>query len=233
MGKANTHFRHCQICHQDKPEDKVLPASLVRRGVLQHILQKYPDWDPKGYICFPCLNHFRAAYVQKLMEDDLGELDAIEKEVVESLQNNSLLSENINEEYEKSLTLGDRIADKVADFGGSWYFIIFAIILLSAWIILNSVALLSQPFDPFPYILLNLGLSMLAALQAPIIMMSQNRQEARDRMRAENDYQVNLKAEMEIRGLGEKIDQLLHNEMRRVMEVQEIQMEMLNEIHDK
>ncbi len=233
MNKEKTHYRHCQICHQDKPEDKVLSASLVRSGVLKHIQEEHSNWDPKAYICFTCLNHFRAEYVQKLMEDDLGELDAIEQEVVESLQNNSLLSENINEEYEKSLTLGDRIADKVAVFGGSWNFITLAVAVLAAWIVLNSVALLSQPFDPYPYILLNLGLSMLAALQAPIIMMSQNRQESRDRMRAENDYQVNLKAEMEIRGLGEKVDQLLHNEMRRFMEVQEIQMEMLNEIHDK
>lgn len=233
MNKEKTHFRHCQICHQDKPEDKVLPASLVQRDILKLIQEEHADWDPKEYICFTCLNHYRAEYVKKLMEDDLGELDAIEQEVVESLQDNSLLSENLNEEYEKSLTLGDRIADKVAAFGGSWNFIIWAMVVLAAWIVLNSLALLSKPFDPYPYILLNLGLSMLAALQAPIIMMSQNRQESRDRMRAENDYQVNLKAEMEVRGLSEKIDQLLHNDMRRFMEVQQIQMEMLNEIHDK
>ncbi|MDX2503218.1 MAG: DUF1003 domain-containing protein, partial [Gammaproteobacteria bacterium] len=115
----------------------------------------------------------------------------------------------------------------------SWKFIVWAVAVLVIWIVFNSVMLLSKPFDPYPYILLNLVLSMLAAFQAPIIMMSQNRQEIRDRMRAENDYQVNLKAEMEIRVLNEKVDQLLHHEMRRFMQVQEIQMEMLNELHEK
>ncbi len=206
---------------------------MVRRSILHIINKKHPDWDPDGYICFSCLNHYRSGYVKKLMEADLGELDAIEQEVVESLQENSLLSENLNEEYEKSLTFGGRIADKVAEFGGSWKFIIWAVVVLVIWIVLNSVLLLSEPFDPYPYILLNLILSMIAALQAPVIMMSQNRQEERDRMRAENDYQVNLKAEMEIRMLNEKVDQLLHHEMRRFMKVQKIQMEMLTELHEK
>ena len=223
----------CQVCQQEKLANKLLPASMVSGSILQIIKDENIEWDPEAYICFSCLNHYRSAYVKKLMQDDLGDLDAIEQEVVESLQDNSLLSENLNEEYEKSLGFGERISDRVAEFGGSWKFIIWAAIVFAVWIISNSVMLLTIPFDPYPYILLNLFLSMIAALQAPIIMMSQNRQEARDRMRAENDYQVNLKAEMEVRVLNEKVDQLLHHEMRRFMQVQEIQMEMLNELHEK
>lgn len=223
----------CQVCHKRVPDVKLLPAVMVRSSILDMIKSDHIKWDAGGFICYSCLNHYRSVYVKKLMQDDLGELDTIEQEVAESLQKNSLLSENLNEEYEKSLSLGARISDKVAAFGGSWKFIIWSIIILALWIVFNSILLLSRPFDPYPFILLNLVLSMLAAFQAPIIMMSQNRQETRDRMRAENDYQVNLKAEMEVRVLNEKVDQLLHHEMHRFMKVQEIQMEMLNELHEK
>jgi uncharacterized membrane protein len=198
-----TQHRHdtgtCQVCHQSKPINRLLPAAIVRGGVKELIRQDHADWDDHGYICFGCLNQCRSEYVQQLMEKDLGELDELEREVVESMQDNALLSENINEEYERSLTTGDHIADKVAELGGSWKFIIWFGVLLIVWVAANSVLLLWQPFDPYPFILLNLVLSSLAAIQAPIIMMSQNRQEDRDRIRAENDYQVNLKAEMEYR----------------------------------
>jgi uncharacterized membrane protein len=167
------------------------------------------------------------------MEKDLGELDELEQEVVKSLQDNALLSENLNEEYEKTLTFGDHIADKVAAFGGSWKFIIWFFIFFAVWILTNTVLVFVRPLDPYPFIFLNLLLSLLAAIQAPVILMSQNRQEDRDRIRAENDYQVNLKSEMEVRIINEKLDQLLHQEMRRFMEIQQIQMEMLNEMHSK
>ncbi len=212
---------------------QLLPAIMVRGGVLKLICSEHPDWKDDGYICFACLNRYRTEYVRQLMEKDLGELDELEQEVVSSLRDNALLSENINEEYEQTLTFGDRIADKVAEFGGSWKFIIWFAVVLAIWITVNTVLVIAGPFDPYPFILLNLVLSLLAAIQAPIIMMSQNRQEDRDRIRAENDYQVNLKSEMEVRLINEKLDQLLHQEMRRFMEVQEIQMEMLNEVHAK
>ncbi len=233
MPPSKTHMKTCQVCRHSKPMSRLLPARLVRGGVLNLIREDYPDWQNDGYICFTCLNSYRTEYVRQLMEKDLGELDELEQEVVDSLQDNALLSENINEEYEQSLTFGDHIADKVAEFGGSWKFIIWFGVVLIIWIIINTVFIFAGPFDPYPFILLNLILSLLAAIQAPVIMMSQNRQEDRDRIRAENDYQVNLKAEMEVRLISEKIDQLLHQEMRRFMEVQEIQMEMLNELHDK
>ena len=206
---------------------------MVRGGILDLVKSHVPDWDETGYICFTCLNNYRTEYVQKLMERDLGELDELEREVVKSLKDNELLSENINEQYEQSRTFGDRVADKVAEFGGSWTFIGWFALFFAVWIGINVAALFWQPFDPYPFILLNLILSLLAAVQAPIIMMSQNRQEDRDRMRAENDYQVNLKSEVEIRIIGEKLDQLLHHEMRRFMEIQQIQLDMLNEMHTK
>ncbi|NIA19897.1 MAG: DUF1003 domain-containing protein [Xanthomonadaceae bacterium] len=233
MTEDKDQTRTCQVCHQTKPLNQLLPARMVRGGVLQSIKEDIPSWDEDGDICFSCLNQYRTKYVQQLMEKDLGELDELEKEVVESFQQNDLLSENINETYEQSLTVGDRISDRMAEFGGSWKFIIYSAVFLAIWIGINSVILLWHPFDPYPFILLNLILSLLAAIQAPIIMMSQNRQEDRDRMRAENDYQVNLKAEMEVRIINEKLDQLLHQVMRRFMETQQIQMDMLNEVHDK
>jgi uncharacterized membrane protein len=121
----------------------------------------------------------------------------------------------------------------MAEFGGSWRFISLFIAVMVIWIIINTIALLSKPFDPFPYILLNLVLSCLAAIQAPIIMMSQNRQEAKDRLRAEFDYRVNLKAELEIRQLHDKIDHLLEHQWQRLLEIQEIQMELLEEFTRK
>jgi uncharacterized membrane protein len=233
MKKDQHNIDNCQVCHQSKALSQLLPARMVRGGVLRLITEEHPDWNNDAYICFDCLNQYRTVYVQQLMEKDLGELDELEQEVVKSLQDNALLSENLNEEYEKTLTFGDHIADKVAAFGGSWKFIIWFFIFFAVWILTNTVLVFVRPLDPYPFIFLNLLLSLLAAIQAPVILMSQNRQEDRDRIRAENDYQVNLKSEMEVRIINEKLDQLLHQEMRRFMEIQQIQMEMLNEMHSK
>ncbi len=167
------------------------------------------------------------------MKKDLGELDNLEQEVVQSFHDNDILSENINEELEEHLSFGDRIADKMASLGGSWVFIISFLLFMAVWIAGNAIILVRRAFDPYPFILLNLVLSLLAALQAPVIMMSQNRQEDRDRLRAENDYQVNLKAELEIRIINEKLDTLIHHQWLRVLEIQQIQMDMLEEISSK
>jgi uncharacterized membrane protein len=136
-------------------------------------------------------------------------------------------------EFEEKRTLGQRLADRLAAFGGSWKFILIFMSILFGWIILNSIILITRRFDPFPFILLNLVLSCLAALQAPVIMMSQNRQEAKDRLRAQHDYQINLKAEIEIRSLHEKIDHLIFKQWQRLLEIQEIQTELMAELSDK
>ncbi len=208
----------------------VLPGSLVRPNIAALIEQRVPAWDPAGVICRNCLNGFRAEYVRAEMERDRGELSALENEVMHSVQDGALLAENLNREFDQSLSFGERIADRVAEFGGSWRFIILFFAMMAVWITANSIYLLFQPFDPYPFILLNLMLSLLAAVQAPIILMSQNRQEARDRMRAENDYQVNLKAELEVRALSEKMDLLIHQHWAHLLEIQQIQTEMIQDM---
>jgi uncharacterized membrane protein len=140
---------------------------------------------------------------------------------------------SVSIEFEQQLTFGERLADKIAEFGGSWRFIIIFFVILSLWIAINSLTLILKPFDPYPFILLNLILSCLASIQAPIIMMNQNRQEDKDRLRAEHDYRINLKAELEIRHLHEKIDHLLMNQWQRLLEIQEIQMELMEELARK
>jgi len=230
---SHRHTNTCQICGQSKPDSDTLPAILVRPNIDAVIRKTKPDWSNSGYICHSCLNRFRTEYVREQMEKDRGELSKLEKEVVNSIRQNEIIADNLNKEFEASLTLGERIADKVAEFGGSWKFIILFFCVMAVWIVVNSLWFLWHAFDPYPFILFNLVLSMLAAIQAPIIMMSQNRQEARDRLRAENDYQVNLKAEIEVRTLSEKMDQLLNNQWSRLMEIQQIQMEMLEDLAGK
>lgn len=223
----------CAICGQTKPAAETIPAVFVRPNIGALIRQKKPDWTADGFICTACLNRFRTDFVRQQLEKDRGELSALEQEVVSSLHQSQLVADNLNKEFEARKTFGDRLADKVAEFGGSWKFIILFFVVMALWIVANSVYFLWHPWDPYPFILFNLILSMLAAIQAPIIMMSQNRQEARDRLRAENDYQVNLKAEIEVRALSEKMDQLLHNQWARLLEIQQMQTEMLEDLVEK
>jgi uncharacterized membrane protein len=157
-------------------------------------------------------------------------LSTLDREVLESLKQHETLTSNVEAEFEQESTVGERLSDKMASFGGSWTFLIIFGGILLVWITLNSIALLAKPFDPYPYILLNLVLSCLAAIQAPVIMMSQNRQEAKDRLRSQHDYQVNLKAELEIRHLHEKIDHLLSRQWERLVEIQQIQIDLMSEI---
>ena len=165
--------------------------------------------------------------------EDRGELSSLEQAVVTSLARNDMLASDTDAEFEQKLTLGERVADRIADFGGSWPFLFMFGGFILLWMIVNSVLLFVRPFDPYPYILLNLCLSCLAAVQAPVIMMSQNRQESRDRLRSENDYRVNLKAELEIRQLHEKLDHLLQHQWERLVEIQQIQIELMNELSNR
>lgn len=222
--------RLCQICGKKNHTEDLIMAHLVRPVVVNIIKRSYPEWSEDGFICADDLNRFRYEYVRSLVEDEKGELSDLEKEVLESISKHEILSTQVDQEYEAQLTLGQHMSDGIAKFGGSWRFIIFFGCVMTIWIVFNSVALLSKPFDPYPYILLNLILSCLAAIQAPIIMMSQNRQESKDRTRAGHDYQVNLKAELEIRQLHQKLDHLLSNQWERLVEIQEVQLELLSEM---
>jgi len=220
----------CNICGKTKARSRMMPAALVRNAVAEQINISNPDWKPEGYICLSDLNQFRMQYIQNLLQSEKGELTALDHDVLESLQRHETLSSNVDAEFEKDPTLGEKMADGLASFGGSWTFLIIFGSLLLIWIAFNSVMLLKRPFDPYPFILLNLILSCLAAIQAPVIMMSQNRQEAKDRLRSRNDYQVNLKAELEIRQLHDKIDHLLSHQWERLVEIQQIQIDLLSEL---
>jgi uncharacterized membrane protein len=153
--------------------------------------------------------------------------------VKDTLKAEQLIIHNLLHPPMEILTQGQKISDKVARFGGSWKFIILFGVVLTLWIVFNAVAVGIYKFDPYPFILMNLILSCIAALQAPVIMMSQNRQEEKDRMRSENDYLINLKAEMQIRSLNQKIDVLLEEQIKTLFETQEKQFALLKEIDRK
>ncbi|HEY1581819.1 MAG TPA: DUF1003 domain-containing protein [Chthoniobacterales bacterium] len=233
FGVAENFKSQCQICRRPTAPNAGTPGELLRPSLLEFIQKRATSFDPKGLICFEDLGHFRRDYVKEVLEEEVGELSALDQEVIDSLQQHEILSENIGKEFEQDLTFGQRLSDRIADFGGSWPFIMFFGVVLLIWIVVNTAILATRAFDPYPFILMNLILSCLAALQAPIIMMSQNRAEARDRARAENDYKVNLKAELEIRHLHEKIDHLLRKQYNRLFEIQQIQIELLEELGQK
>ncbi|MCA9028616.1 MAG: DUF1003 domain-containing protein [Planctomycetaceae bacterium] len=206
---------------------------FVRRPVFELIAKDHPNWNERSQICATDLNRYRSEYIEDTLEQERGELSELERRVVESLREHELLSANVNQEFDQQITLGERVADHVASFGGSWTFILLFTAVLTIWVAINSVAVMFRPFDPYPYILLNLVLSCLAAIQAPVIMMSQNRQEAKDRLRSEHDYRVNLKAELEIRHLHSKLDLLLTHQWQRLLEIQQLQTDLLGEIANR
>lgn len=227
---ANTPHR-CEVHKQSQKEKDLFPIPMLRNSIRDILFEKYPDCDPNGYICGEVLRELRAEKVEKLLTEDKGELSSLEKEVVRSFEEHDIISENLNKSYEKTLSFGERMADRLARFGGSWPFIISFLLVLGVWMFINTDRLLmKEPFDPYPYILLNLVLSCLAAIQAPIILMSQNREAAKDRMRSENEYVTNLKAELEIRLLHTKLDQLMKNQWDRLVEIQRIQIDLAEDL---
>lgn len=219
-----------QISNQEILKGEEVKGIDIREGIFILIKSIFPDFDKESYITIDELNHYRRIYLTSLITQEKGEIAVIDKDVVEAIKNNSILSENIQDEIEAELTFGQRLADKVATFGGSWAFIITFFTFILIWMIINIWFLATSPFDPYPFILLNLILSCLAAIQAPIIMMSQNRQEQKDRQRGEHDYKINLKAELEIKLLSEKIDHLLAHQNKKLLEIQEIQTDYLEDL---
>ena len=205
-------------------------AHEIREGIYNLIKTDHPEFELDCSITLDELNHYRRLYLSSLIVKEKGEIDIIDRDVMDALKNNSILSENIEDEIDGSLTLGQKMADKIAVFGGSWTFIMSFFSFILIWIIVNIWMLATRPFDPFPFILLNLILSCLASIQAPIIMMSQNRQEQKDRQRAEHDYKINLKAELEIKLISEKIDHMIVNQNRKLIEIQEIQTDYLEDL---
>ncbi len=230
MGQLAFHPETCPLCRKSVLAAELLHGEMVRPSIRELIQKAHPGWTVDSVVCFACVNRFRAEYVEDVLQAEKGEISALDRKVLRTLRENETLSENLNVEFDRNLTLGQRLADRVAEFGGSWTFILCFAGVMGTWILINAGALLVGPFDPFPYILLNLVLSCLAAVQAPVIMMSQNRQEAKDRLRAEHDYQINLKAELEIRHLNWRVDQLINHQWHRLLEIQQIQTELLAEL---
>lgn len=207
-----------------------MPWAAVRPKVAAIIEAKSPGWSDGCYICREDLADVRVDYVEKMLEAERGALTDLDRDVLASLQSGQPISQHPAEDAEEVSGFGDRMADRVATFGGSWAFILIFAGVLVLWMTLNSVHFLTKAFDPYPFILLNLLLSSIAAFQAPIIMMSQRRQETKDRLRAENDYRVNLKAELEIRQLHEKLDHQIAHQWEKLAELQQIQIEALERL---
>ncbi|MFT4855941.1 MAG: putative membrane protein [Algoriphagus sp.] len=202
----------------------------IREGIQSLINSEYRGFETENVISLEELNLYQRKYLTSRIIEERGELAKIDQDVMTAIQSNTILSENIQDEVEGNLSFGDKLADHIATFGGSWTFIISFFSFIIIWIGINIFILITRPFDPFPFILLNLILSCLAAIQAPIIMMSQNRQESKDRQRSEHDYKINLKAELEIKLLSEKMDHLLVHQNKKLLEIQEIQTDYLDDL---
>jgi uncharacterized membrane protein len=224
----------CAICNQLKKLSELYPLEMVRDPIIEIIQKEHPSLPKTGYICSDDLNRYRVEFIKRALEEEKGELSELEDDVVRSIKEQETISKDFNAEYEQRISFGDRLSDRLAAYGGSWKFIISFISILIIWIALNSTALFfPKAFDPFPFILLNLVLSCLAAIQAPIILMSQNRQDAKDRLRSDYDYRVNLKAELEIRHLHQKLDHFLEKEWQTLLQIQQIQTELMKELYEK
>jgi uncharacterized membrane protein len=207
-----------------------ISAKTIRHPILNLIKKDNPQFSHESYLSRSELNSYREKYITEFLIKEIGELTELEKAVLSSMTNHTTLTDKIEGEDQQVISTGQKIADKVASFGGSWTFIISFGVFIFIWISANVFWLVNKGFDPYPFILLNLILSCLAALQAPVIMMSQNRQEEKDRQRSKNDYMINLKSELEIRMLQEKIDHFIIDQQQELLEIQKVQVEMMADI---
>jgi uncharacterized membrane protein len=214
------------------PQKEKVLGNSIRIPILNIIKEEHPDFDSNQFIADSELNIYREKYISKFLQSEVCELTDLQKKVVKSIKGNKSFINKVEDRVDNR-TYGQVIADKVAAFGGSWTFIISFFIFIMIWIASNVCLLMNKGFDPYPFILLNLILSCLAALQAPVIMMSQNRQEEKDRERAKKDYMINLKSELEIRMLDEKLDHLIMHQQQELIEIQKVQIEMMNDILEK
>lgn len=220
------------VSGQEFPLNVKVSGKLLRQPILDIIREEHPEFNEECSLAMSELNVYREKYISNFLMKEMGELSQMENKVITALKNKTLVSDNLADPDDKT-TFGQRVADKVASFGGSWTFIITFVCFLLGWIGINAFVFLNKGFDPYPFILLNLILSCIAALQAPVIMMSQNRQGEKDRQKAENDYMVNLKSELEIRMLHEKLDHLILHQEQSLIEIQKVQIDMMNDILER
>lgn len=226
--RNNTTFKSA-ISNVEFPEHDRVSGRTIRTSILNLILEDFPDFDVNDSISVQELNVYREKYISKFLQTEISQLSKLEKDVVRSLGDDTSFVAKVEEEVDIR-NYGQIVADKVAAFGGSWTFIIAFFVFISIWIGSNVIIFTNKEFDPYPFILLNLILSCVAALQASVIMMSQNRQEEKDRERAKKDYMINLKSELEIRMLDDKIDHLVMHQQQELIEIQKVQIEMMNDI---
>lgn len=213
-------------------ESEKICGKSIHDPILGLIKKEFPNFNDDDCIAVNELNVYRQKYISNYLSTEIGALSAMEKSVISALKDDKSIVSSVEDE-EETRNLGQRVADKVADFGGSWTFIISFVVFITIWISSNVYIFLNKGFDPYPFILLNLILSCVAALQAPVIMMSQNRQEEKDRNRAKKDYMINLKSELEIRMIHDKIDHLIMHQQQELIEIQKVQIEMMNDILDQ
>ncbi len=227
-GKAPKPKFFCTLTGKEYSRGNVVNLATVMPSLVERIRKDYPDVKDDAFVSRKELDRYRTLYVTELLREESGDVSEIEKQVAESLATHETLAENVEEEFSSKRSLGEILSDGLAQFGGSWTFLIVFGAFLAVWMLFNSYQA-GAAFDPYPYILLNLILSTIAAVQAPIIMMSQRRQEEKDRMRSLNDYRVNLKAELEIRHLHEKMDHLINKQWQRLAEIQSLQLDKMAE----
>src|SRR5713226_2225772 len=220
----------CSITGKDYSRRDLVALDALRPSLADRIHHDPPGLGYDALISKPELAKYRTRYVEEMLKAERGDLTQLDREMAESLATHETLAENIEAEFEVERTFGERLSDHLASFGGSWTFIIIFGGVLFVWILYNQAVSDPARFDPYPYILLNLILSCLAALQAPIIMMSEKRQEVKDRLRSHSDYRIDLKAELEIRHLHEKMDHLISRQWQRLTEIQQMQLETMHEM---
>jgi uncharacterized membrane protein len=221
----------CSVSGKLTRKRDLTPIDALRPALARRIRQDYPDLPAEARIGRAELARYRMLYLEEMLQAEHGEFTELDRQVAESIAKQDTIAENVEEDFEEKRSLGERLSDHLASFGGSWLFLISFAIVLVAWMALNIWLGENRAFDVYPFILLNLVLSCIAAVQAPIIMMSQKRLEAKDRARAFNDYRVNLKAELEIRHLHEKLDHLIAKQWSRLAEIQRMQMDMMGDQH--
>jgi uncharacterized membrane protein len=228
--KTEAAKRHpCAITGRQLPKKDLIRLDELRPTLADRIRADHAGLTDEALIARSEVNRYRNLYVEEILRQEHGEFTELDRQVVESIANQDTIAENVEDDFLEHRTLGQRLSDGLATFGGSWIFLSSFGAFLLVWMAISVAMGEAKSFDPYPFILLNLVLSCLAAIQAPIIMMSQKRQEAKDRLRSRNDYQVNLKAELEIRHLHEKLDHLITKQWQRLAEIQQIQLEIMQD----
>ena len=218
------------ISNQEFPISEKVSAKTIRHSILNLIQKENPQFSHDSFLALSELNKYREKAISDYLVKEVGELSELEKTVLNSVTNNNTLTDKIDNDDKQTLTIGQRVADKVASFGGSWTFIISFGVFIAIWIFINIFWLINKGFDPYPFILLNLILSCLASLQAPVIMMSQGASANCVYGNDKKDFMNDLKTAVEIRTLHEKIDLFIMDQQQELLELQKVQIEMMNDI---